>query len=200
MAPAHRKLMSSLRAATVVGLLFMSANATTESEVARISTTTPELTLLRNVHETLLQLQVTELALKNRRDEALERSISAAIEQAQATRAFALRHREELPQLFDESTKEAYTLLPESFGDRRFGIYSRLENARRMILRLQLTDSALGMAEETAALYNQILDNLYAFGISIAPGEAPAMQGILFGSSPQEARSRYMGLRYSSND
>lgn len=199
--PSVRSQMALLRAAALVAALLVSVNATTESEVARVAiSAAPEAALLRNLHETLMQLQLTELALKNRRDATLERSITTALEQAQATRAFALRHREELPQLFNESAKEAYALLHESFGDRRFGIYSRFESARRMILRLELTDTALGMPEESAALYNQILDNLYAFGISVAPGEAPALQGILFGATPEEAKARYQRLRYTSND
>ena len=171
-------------------------NATPESDAPRDQSAATEHATLRALHDTLLELQVTELSFKNRRDAALERDLTNAVDQARAIREFALRHREELPQLLEESSREAHALLHEAFGARRYGLYSRLESARRMLLRLELMDSAIGVPEEIAAMYNQILDNLYAFGISVSPGESSALQGVLFGPSPQEASVRYERLRY----
>lgn len=179
-------------------LLLICIGAMRGSDASRSVTPNTEAALLRDVHEHLLQLQLTELALKNRRDLVIERDLTAAIDQASATRAFARSHREELPSLEAESSREAYAALHEALGERRYDVYSRLQAARRMILRLNLSDGAMGAADETISLYNHILQNLYDFGISIAPGEAPAHQGILFGATPTEAASRYQQLRITS--
>lgn len=215
---------------------------------------TAEYPVMRALTDVLLELQLMELAVKNRRDAQLEARLARTMEQVQengrsltrrlrgfrseqnallenfasadalsrdaelrlggetlarfrapkGAAASVSRRIDEVNGIFASAKAEhdafilgSYRSLHEAFQEHRYGLFQRIEAARRGLLQLARMNTTMGVPEESGALYNTILDHLYSFGVDIALGESRdiTLQGFLLAPEPGEARRRLERLR-----
>lgn len=96
----------------------------------------------------------------------------------------------------------SYSRLYSAFEDQRYAFLQRVALARRALGQLARTNGAMGTPEQYATLYNQVLENLFSYGIDVSlPGEESptrdlAIKGFLFSDSPERSRALVEKLKF----
>lgn len=94
----------------------------------------------------------------------------------------------------------SYGRLYSAFEPQRYAILQRVQLARKALVELQKTNTAMGTPEELSSLYNQVLDNLFSYGIDISlqgSERAFAVKGFLFSESPERAEELLRKLKFT---
>lgn len=93
-----------------------------------------------------------------------------------------------------------YEKLYSAFEEHRYAILQRITLARKALMELSKNNGAMGTPEEYAALYNQVLDNLFSYGVDMSLSGIQrdfAVRGFLFARSPDDAQDLLQKLKYS---
>ncbi|MBI3558398.1 MAG: hypothetical protein HY074_19185 [Deltaproteobacteria bacterium] len=105
----------------------------------------------------------------------------------------------------EKLTKEffttGYSKLYLAFETQRYAILQRVQLARRALVELEKNNTAMGTPEEFSTLYNQVLENLFSYGVDISVSGASqrdfAVKGFLFAESPERSQELLKKLKYS---
>lgn len=135
------------------------------------------------------------------------RYLGAHSNPAIANQALEARVAEMNTSFFDaeKTTKEyfttSYTKLYLAFETQRYAILQRIELARKALQELQKHSTAMGTPEEFSGLYNQILDNLFSYGVDISLSGSQqrdfAVKGFLFAESPERSQELLKKLKFT---
>lgn len=104
----------------------------------------------------------------------------------------------------EKLTKEyfntSYAKLYSAFETQRYAILQRVQMARNALQRLERQHTAMGTPEEFSGLYNQVLDNLFSYGVDISLSGAQrdfAVKGFLFAESPEASEDLLRKLKFT---
>lgn len=97
----------------------------------------------------------------------------------------------------------SYSKLYSAFEDHRYAVLQRVSLARKALTELSRTNGAMGTPEEYSALYNQVLDNLFSYGVDITLAGSEqrdfAIKGFLFSDSPERSQRLLEKLKFHPN-
>lgn len=104
----------------------------------------------------------------------------------------------------EKSSKEyftsSYAKLYGAFQTQRYAILQRIEMARKALIELEKHNGSMGTPEEYSTLYNQVLDNLFSYGIDVSLTGAQqrdfAIKGFLFAESPERSQQLLKKLKH----
>lgn len=103
-------------------------------------------------------------------------------------------------QLAKNYFKTSYTKLYSAFEDHRYAVLQRVSLARKALSELSRTSGAMGTPEEYSTLYNQVLDNLFSYGVDISLAGSVqrdfAIKGFLFADSPERSQELLDKLKF----
>lgn len=106
----------------------------------------------------------------------------------------------EAEQLTKEYFTDGYSKLYSAFESQRYAILQRVQMARKALVELEHTNTAMGAPEEFSTLYNQLLENLFSYGVDISLSGSQrdfAVKGFLFAESPERSQQLLKKLRYT---
>lgn len=96
--------------------------------------------------------------------------------------------------------QESRQRLFEAFNDQRFDLFQRMASARRNLVILSKSSIASGVPEESATLYNQVLEHLFSFGLDISLNSEQrdlTIQGILFSPRSEDSQRLFDKMKFT---
>ncbi|MBI3542120.1 MAG: hypothetical protein HY075_02435 [Deltaproteobacteria bacterium] len=105
----------------------------------------------------------------------------------------------------EKTTKEffntSYGRLYSAFETQRYAILQRVQMARKALTELEKNNTAMGTPEQYSHLYNQVLENLFSYGVDVSLSGAAqrdfAVKGFLFAESPERSQELLKRLKYT---
>lgn len=106
----------------------------------------------------------------------------------------------ETERLAKEYFTKSYAKLYSAFEVHRYAVLQRVMMARKALAELSATKGAMGTPEEYTSLYNQLLDNLFSYGVDISLSGAAqrdfAIKGFLFSDTPERSQELLDKLKF----